>query len=108
MRSTRILENLEIVRFVLKTACGERKIVYEKPGIKQLLLLKRGLEIMESMPLLEWLSEEYKNFGCSPHIISNKSPEGTQFVRRFGGIGGILHYPVQFCEDINEINVVEN
>lgn len=28
-------------------------------------------------------------------IITDKSPEGSQFVKGFGGIGGILRYKVE-------------
>lgn len=43
---------------------------------------------MESQPLLEWLANNYKSFGATLEIITDKSQEGSQFVRGFGGIGG--------------------
>lgn len=43
---------------------------------------------MECQPLLEWLANNYKNFGATLEIITDKSQEGSQFVRGFGGIGG--------------------
>jgi peptide chain release factor subunit 1 len=46
------------------------------------------MELMESQPLLEWLADNYKTFGAKIEIITDKSPEGSQFVRGFGGIGG--------------------
>ena len=52
------------------------------------------LEIIDKMPMLEWLAEEYKKFGCALEIISDKSQEGNQFCRGFGGIGGLLRYQV--------------
>ncbi len=33
-------------------------------------------------------------FGCTLEFITNKSQEGSQFCRGFGGIGGILRYSV--------------
>lgn len=45
---------------------------------------------MECQPLLEWLANNYKNFGATLEIITDKSQEGSQFVRGFGGIGGRL------------------
>ncbi|RDX82136.1 Eukaryotic peptide chain release factor subunit 1-3, partial [Mucuna pruriens] len=50
------------------------------------------LEVQEKMPLLEWFANEYKRFGCSLEFVTNKSQEGSQFCRGFGGIGGILRY----------------
>jgi peptide chain release factor subunit 1 len=46
------------------------------------------LELVECQPLLEWLANNYKNFGATLEIITDKSQEGSQFVRGFGGIGG--------------------
>jgi len=46
------------------------------------------MELIESQQLLEWLANSYKSFGATLEIITDKSQEGSQFVRGFGGIGG--------------------
>ena len=54
-----------------------------------------GLEMEaaeEAQSLLEWLAEHYKEFGCALEFVSDKSQEGSQFVKGFSGIGGILRY----------------
>lgn len=51
------------------------------------------LELVECQPLLEWLANNYKSFGATLEIITDKSQEGSQFVRGFGGIGGEYHTP---------------
>ena len=48
------------------------------------------------MSFLEWLANNYKNFGATLEIITDRSQEGSQFVRGFGGIGGMLRYKVDF------------
>ena len=64
------------------------------------------LELLEEMPFLEWLANSYKNFGANLEIVTDRSQEGSQFVRGFGGIGGILRYKVDFqsmqCEDLDD------
>ncbi|KAE8672554.1 Eukaryotic peptide chain release factor subunit 1 [Hibiscus syriacus] len=50
------------------------------------------LEVVEKMSLLEWFAIEYRRYGCSLEFVTNKSQEGSQFCRGFGGIGGILRY----------------
>jgi len=35
-------------------------------------------------------------FGATLEIITDRSQEGAQFVKGFGGIGGILRYQVDF------------
>jgi len=54
------------------------------------------LEQIENGPLLEYLANKYKEFGATLEIVTDRSQEGAQFVRGFGGIGGILRYAVNF------------
>lgn len=56
------------------------------------------LEVQEKLALLEWFANNYKKFGCSLEFVTNKSQEGSQFCRGFGGIGGILRYQVNLTE----------
>ena len=58
-----------------------------------------GLEMenaVEPQSLLEWFAEKYKEFGANLEFITNRSQEGAQFVKGFGGIGGLLRYKVDF------------
>jgi peptide chain release factor subunit 1 len=58
-----------------------------------------GLEMepaTEPQPLLEWFAEKYKEFGANLEFVTNRSQEGAQFVKGFGGIGGLLRYKVDF------------
>lgn len=56
------------------------------------------LETLEKDLFLEWLAENYKTFGATLEIITNKSQEGSQFVRGFGGIGGLLRWKLDLAE----------
>ena len=58
-----------------------------------------GLEMEqaeEPQALLEWFAEKYKEFGAALEFVTNRSQEGAQFVKGFGGIGGLLRYKVDF------------
>jgi len=55
---------------------------------------KGELEPIEKVPLPEWLAENYNSFGARLIFITNKSPEGYQFVKGFGGIGAFLRYKI--------------
>lgn len=46
------------------------------------------------MALSEWFALHYKEYGVEIEYVSDKSPEGTQFLKGFGGLGGILRYKV--------------
>ena len=60
------------------------------------------LELLDKCNLLEWFVENYTNFGASLEIVSDKSQEGSQFIKGFGGLGGILRYSVDFNDDYDE------
>lgn len=48
----------------------------------------KELEIIEAMPLVEWFANNYKSFGATLEFVTNRSQEGSQFCKGFGGIGG--------------------
>lgn len=50
----------------------------------------------EPQSLLEWFADKYKEFGANLEFVTNRSQEGAQFVKGFGGIGGLLRYKVDF------------
>ncbi|RVW66252.1 Eukaryotic peptide chain release factor subunit 1-3 [Vitis vinifera] len=50
------------------------------------------LEVQEKMSLLEWLLMSTSALVVTLEFVTNKSQEGSQFCRGFGGIGGILRY----------------
>ncbi|KNC83158.1 eukaryotic peptide chain release factor subunit 1 [Sphaeroforma arctica JP610] len=64
------------------------------------------LEIQETEPLLEWFANNYKNFGAVLEIVTDKSQEGSQFVKGFGGVGGMLRYRVDF-QDFEEFDELD-
>jgi len=59
---------------------------------------KAELEPTEKCPLPEWLAENYQQFGARLTFITDKSPEGFQFCKGFGGIGGFLRYKLNLDE----------
>ena len=56
------------------------------------------LEIIDFEPLVDWLAVNYKRFGTTLEFVTDRSQEGSQFVKGFGGIGGILRYQIDFSE----------
>lgn len=53
---------------------------------------KAKLECVLQDPLTEWIAENYNKYGADLEFITNRSPEGFQFVQGFGGIGGMLRF----------------
>nr|XP_043628807.1 eukaryotic peptide chain release factor subunit 1-3-like isoform X2 [Erigeron canadensis] len=94
-----VWENLDINRFTLKNiTTGEviiKHLSKEQESIQKNFrdaTTNAELEVQEKMSLLEWFANEYRKFGCTLEFVTNKSQEGSQFCRGFGGIGGILRY----------------
>jgi peptide chain release factor subunit 1 len=61
------------------------------------------LEILDKVPFSEWLVENYGRFGSVLEFVSDRTQEGSQFVKGFGGIGGLLRYQL----DMIEINALD-
>jgi len=98
-----VWENLDIMRYVLKNhQTDEEKVLHLTPEQERdrthFVDKDSGveLELVDSQPLLEWLANNYKTFGATLEIITDRSQEGSQFCKGFGGIGGILRYRVDF------------
>lgn len=113
-----VWENLDINRYVLKNSTTNEIVVkhFNKDQEGDQRNFKDSetsseLEVQEKMPLLEWFANEYRNFGCTLEFVTNKSQEGSQFCRGFGGIGGILRYQVDirsFDEPSDDEGLYEN
>ena len=98
-----VFENLEINRWILKDANGSQVILHttkqqEAANRDQFMDKETGqeMEVVEQLSFLEWIAEKYRDFGTSLEFVSDRSSEGNQFVKGFGGIGGLLRYKVNF------------
>ncbi|KAJ6606352.1 peptide chain release factor eRF/aRF subunit 1 [Mycena vulgaris] len=98
-----VWENLDITRHTLRNAAGEEIIVHtnkeQEKDREKFMDKSTGLEMeqaAEPKSLLEWFAEKYKDFGANLEFVTNRSQEGAQFVKGFGGIGGLLRYKVDF------------
>lgn len=109
-----VFENLEITRWVLKDSNGNQVILHtnkqsETSNREQFMDKETGqeMEVVQGEngtgSFLEWIAEKYKDFGATLEFVSDRSSEGNQFVKGFGGIGGILRYKVNF-EQLAEVD----
>ncbi|CAI2162730.1 3584_t:CDS:10 [Funneliformis geosporum] len=97
-----VWENLDVTRFTLKNSSGIEIIVHvtkEQEKDRSHFIDKETnleMEVADRIPLLEWFADHYKDFGANLEFVTNRSQEGSQFVKGFGGIGGLLRYKVDF------------
>jgi len=91
-----VWENLETMYMKVKNPkTGEEKVLYlnkDQQSEREHFVDddQTELEVVEKIPLLEWFADKYKEFGAQLEFVTNRSQEGSQFVKGFGGIGGIL------------------
>ncbi|KAM7454097.1 hypothetical protein BLSTO_05148 [Blastocystis sp. subtype 1] len=96
-----VWENLAVYRIVVKGSTGTTKTLYlTEEQCRDSTYFKdpttgQDMETVEKDLFLEWLAENYKSFGTTLEIVTNK---GSQFVRGFGGIGGLLRWKVDLAE----------
>jgi peptide chain release factor subunit 1 len=112
-----VWENLEIQRIHIRNPHADvtaDKIMYLTPTEAKNEKLYRDeesgaeLEVVENIAFVEWIVTNYKNFGAKLEFITDRSQEGNQFVKGFGGVGGMLRYRVDFDEmDEDEYAAVE-
>lgn len=100
-----VWESLDVNRYTLmNTVTGETETKVmtreqeQAPGAFKDEASGAELEVQAKAPLLEWLADSYKKFGCQLEFVTNKSQEGSQFCRGFGGIGGLLRYAVDLTQ----------
>mmetsp|Transcript_20326 Transcript_20326/g.36955 ORF Transcript_20326/g.36955 Transcript_20326/m.36955 type:complete len:439 (-) Transcript_20326:135-1451(-) len=98
-----VWENLEIKRLVIRDPHADKEEVHfctpEEEKNPKLYVNKetnQDLEKVESESFLDWIVSNYKTFGTKLDFISDRSQEGNQFCKGFGGIGGIMRYALQF------------
>ncbi|KAJ5812549.1 hypothetical protein N7474_008850 [Penicillium riverlandense] len=97
-----VYENLDVTRWVMKNAAGAEVVLHTtkaQEATRDLFIDKdtgTEMEVIDSSSFLEWLAESYKDFGAALEFVSDRSGEGNQFVKGFGGIGALLRYKVNF------------
>lgn len=94
-----VYENLDLIRYTLKDSAGNETIAFSKKDAEKTFLVDKSgneLEIVEEQPFVEWLAENYQQFGTTLEFVTDRSSEGNQFVKGFGGIGALLRYKLNF------------
>lgn len=100
-----VWENLTIERFELKNSSTGEEIVkmLTEEQMKDSTNFHdtatgTELDVVDRKPLVEWFAENFKTWGCKIEFITDRSQEGSQFTRGFGGVGAILRWRVNFVE----------
>lgn len=106
-----LFEDLEINRYVIKNPIkGDTKILLLNPtqekNTKYFKDQETGVDfdVVDQVSLAEWVCNNYMNYGAKIEFITDKSQEGFQFVKGFGGIGGFLRYKIELEDHLVDVN----
>ena len=107
------LENGAIETLIIWEEYAKLRNVYynnekeiEEIKIEDTNKVDENLTLIKSDTLLDWLMENYKNYGAKLKIISDKTSQGAQFIG-MGQIGAILRYPLDFSGLYEDIDIEE-
>mmetsp|Transcript_79493 Transcript_79493/g.199864 ORF Transcript_79493/g.199864 Transcript_79493/m.199864 type:complete len:439 (-) Transcript_79493:42-1358(-) len=96
-------ENLDVIRLIIKNPHTDtRETHYVTPAEAKDAKLYRDaesgveLDVEDNQLFVEWIVENYKTFGTKLEFITDRSQEGNQFCKGFGGVGGLMRYRVEF------------
>jgi len=73
----------------------------ESGAVETLIVWENLAMEYEDTIFVDWIAENYKDYGCKLLFVSDLTSEGVQFVEGFGGIGGLLRYKMEM-EDYEE------
>ncbi|KAJ2610582.1 translation termination factor eRF1 [Coemansia sp. RSA 1365] len=98
-----VWESLDMDRYLFRDTNGEeveRFLTPEQAQDRTNFFDNQGgeLELISKEPMLEWLAEVYKQRGANLEFITENSSEGSQFVKGFGGIGGLLRWQLDVTQ----------
>lgn len=97
-----VWENLDVTRYSFRHPTSNEEIICHLNQLQEKdptnFNDSDGIEydITNRLALLEWLANHFKDYGARLNFVTNKSQEGSQFCKGFGGIGGMLRYKVDF------------
>jgi len=91
----------------VSTQDGKKKVIFTNPNDKERTSLGDEWKVESTEPLLDWILDHYHEFGSVLEVVSSSCSVGNQFVKGFGGIGGILRYELDLPSNHDENPVDE-
>mmetsp|Transcript_89443 Transcript_89443/g.208280 ORF Transcript_89443/g.208280 Transcript_89443/m.208280 type:complete len:450 (-) Transcript_89443:186-1535(-) len=106
-----VWENIELKRLHIRNPhTDSERVLFVTPEEEKNQKLYRDeesgveLDVVDNKLFVEWIVESYKSFGAKLEFITDRSQEGNQFCKGFGGVGGLMRYRVEF-ENFDEPDV---
>jgi len=98
-----VWDKLQVLRVHRKGAQGEERVLHMTP---EEFGRHRDdgtcLEVIETYAFIEWVTQNQHADTVTLQIITDETPEGKQFCKGFGGVGGLLRWQMEFEPSVNE------
>ncbi|VVU95340.1 eRF1 domain 2 [seawater metagenome] len=97
-----VWENLDLKMCVFIDSDGKEHVEYlnKDQDLNKLdPVTNMHMEIKSCEDWIDWIAENYKKMGTKLEFITDRSSEGTQFVKGFGGVGCILRWNMEFPDE---------
>ena len=105
LESILLYDEIEITRYEVRLPGDEKtNVIYLNPKQEEDPKFFKDaesgvdLEVVDQQPLGDWLMVNYQHFGVKIELITDKTQEGFQFCKGFGGVGGMLRYKIDIEE----------
>lgn len=91
-----LYEDLDLIKYNFIDNEIENYIIGKENDKDEYLINNKNSKLIDEILLSEWIIDNYHNYGTKIYLISDKTQEGNQFCKGFGGIGAILRYDYDF------------
>lgn len=108
-----VFEELECERITMKDPTTQEEVIKHLTSFQlrdeTCFKNKQGVsyDIVNRIDLVEWLATHYTDYGANLDFVTDRSQEGMQFVKGFGGVGGLLRYKLNFDDFLDEDEIGE-
>ena len=91
-------DELKVYRCLMETDNGDQEIEYytQYQLDHNEHLNGEYHHLKEKVLLTEWMADHHKEKGAKLEFVTDKSPEGAQFIKGLSGIGAILRFAMSF------------
>jgi peptide chain release factor subunit 1 len=97
-----IWNDLKHIRWeLIKSSTNETKIVYLNED--KTLEETNDWSVKTKIPLLDWVLDHYAEFGAQIELVSDQTDVGAQFVKGFGGLGGLTRYQTELPSNNDQL-----
>lgn len=95
--SSKVCYGLSDTLYALKAGVIETLIIWDN-----LSTSFKEFDTSDEIPIIDYILQNAKNYGAQIQLISDATPESSQFIQGFGGLGGFLRFKINIPESLSD------